>query len=48
MASLARKRDSSIRKLTPEHRREIAKKAINARWAKTKKKARQKKQIPET
>jgi hypothetical protein len=33
--------------LTPEYRREIAKKAINARWAKAKKKARQKEQPPE-
>ena len=34
-------------KLTPEHRREIAKKAINARWAKAKKKAMQKGKPPE-
>jgi hypothetical protein len=36
-----------LEKLTPEHRREIAKKAINARWAKAKKKGRQKEQPPE-
>jgi hypothetical protein len=36
-----------LEKLTPEHRREIAKKAINARWAKGKKKARQNEQPPE-
>jgi hypothetical protein len=47
MSSLARKRGSSIQKLTPEYRREIAKKAINARRAKAKKKARLKEQPTE-